>query len=107
MANLLRNKAVWAVGGALGVFYMVPKFSGNSDNVFETPGVQNIGERWSAGGGTPTHTPATATRRGDPHDTESPRDGPTSVNTEHFKEKLADQRVARVDGQGLEYCTLW
>ncbi|KKY17857.1 hypothetical protein UCDDS831_g06172 [Diplodia seriata] len=57
MANLLKNKAVWVVGGALGLFYMVPKFSGNSDNVFETPGVQNI-----------------------------------AVNSEHFKDKHADQK---------------
>ncbi|KAL1635697.1 hypothetical protein SLS58_010135 [Diplodia intermedia] len=92
MANLLKNKAVWVVGGALSLFYMVPKFSGNSDNVFETPGVQNIGDRWSAGGGTPTHTPAGATKRGDPHHNESSRDGSTSVNSEHFKDKHADQR---------------
>ncbi|GME28347.1 hypothetical protein BKCO1_5200080 [Neofusicoccum parvum] len=75
MSRLLRNKAVWTVGGAISIFYLVPRLSGNKDNVFETQAAQNIGDRWSAGGGTPTHTPATATKRGDPNHVEPSRDG--------------------------------
>lgn len=37
-------------------------------NVPSTPGTQNIENRWSAGGGAKSHTPALGTRRGDAED---------------------------------------
>ncbi|KAK7734555.1 hypothetical protein SLS57_000252 [Botryosphaeria dothidea] len=92
MANFLKNKAVWVVGTTVGVLYLVPKLSGNKNNVFETPGTQNIADRWSAGGGTPTHTPAAATKRGDPNHVVSPRENPADVTSKSFKENIASQR---------------
>lgn len=79
MAYLFKSKPVWVVGGALSLFYLVPRLSGNKENVFETPATQNIADRWSAGGGTPTHTPAQATKRGDPSHVDSPREGATGM----------------------------
>lgn len=38
--------------------------SADNSNVFETPGVKNIGERYAAQGGTETHMPGVATPRG-------------------------------------------
>ncbi|KAF2142098.1 uncharacterized protein K452DRAFT_270839 [Aplosporella prunicola CBS 121167] len=92
--SFLKSKAVMAVGATVGILYLVPKFSGNSSNVFETPGSKNIADRWSAGGGSTTHTPAAATRRGDPQDTESraEQSARTGVDSEHFKEHLISQR---------------
>ncbi|KAH7062357.1 hypothetical protein B0J12DRAFT_235345 [Macrophomina phaseolina] len=79
MANFLRNKAVWAVSATVGALYFVPKLTGNKSNVFETPGTQNIGNRWSAGGGAPTHTPAGATKRGDPNSVEPSTHNPAGA----------------------------
>jgi len=41
----------------------------NYSNPFETQGTKNIGERWSAGGGSDVHTPGAATPRGNKEDT--------------------------------------
>ncbi|EKG14644.1 hypothetical protein MPH_08117 [Macrophomina phaseolina MS6] len=92
MANFLRNKAVWAVSATVGALYFVPKLTGNKSNVFETPGTQNIGNRWSAGGGAPTHTPAGATKRGDPNSVEPSTHNPADVTSKAFQDNIASQR---------------
>jgi hypothetical protein len=51
-------------GGAAGFGYYLYMRQYWFPNPYKTQGVQNIEDRFSAGGGHPTHTPATATKRG-------------------------------------------
>ncbi|KAK3053200.1 hypothetical protein LTR09_005826 [Extremus antarcticus] len=96
-----RNLAIaGAVGGVcfLGLFPRTRKQilpEGVSDTI-ETPAMKQIGDRHSAGGGTNTHTPAVATRRGesgDPSHNESNQVQMKGAGTVHFNEKVADQKV--------------
>lgn len=61
-SSMLRPRNLAIVGGAIGGAY----YTFTTFNVFETPATKAIGDRYSAGGGTPTHLPATATKLGDP-----------------------------------------
>ncbi|GAM86480.1 hypothetical protein ANO11243_044940 [Dothideomycetidae sp. 11243] len=53
---------VFGVGA--GAAYFVASRRGRSGATLQTPGMQNIGDRWSSGGGAEGHTPAMATPRG-------------------------------------------
>lgn len=55
--------------------------------------MKQIGARHSAGGATDTHTPAVATRRGDPNHNESNQEKMKGAGTVHFNERQADQKV--------------
>jgi len=83
---------VLAGAGIAAALYFIP------GNIFSTPGTKNIGNAWSRGGGTHDHTPAIATRRGDPDHVEpnqiNPKgeSGSAGINSEHFREKQAAQR---------------
>ncbi|KAL5121887.1 hypothetical protein ACEQ8H_000102 [Pleosporales sp. CAS-2024a] len=60
---------------------------------YKTQGVQNIEDRFSAGGGHPTHTPATATMRGSAQNNQSrTQDGHKGPDSEHFKENILSQQ---------------
>ena len=62
-------------------------------NPYKTPGVQNIEDRYSAGGAHPTHTPGVATKRGSATENESrAQDGHKGPDSEHFKEKHSAQQ---------------
>ena len=61
MNGLFRPRNLAIVGGLAGAVYVVPSLM---PNVFETQGTKNIGDRWSVGGGSNTHTPGVATKRG-------------------------------------------
>jgi hypothetical protein len=58
--NNPRNLAL-AGAGVAAVLYIIP------GNIFNTPGTKNIGDAWSRGGGSTTHTPAISTPRGKNH----------------------------------------
>ncbi|KAF2084199.1 hypothetical protein K490DRAFT_68983 [Saccharata proteae CBS 121410] len=93
MSSFLKSyKPVWVVAGALGLMYAVPKLSGDTSSVFETQASQAIGDRYSAGGGSTTHLPATATKRGDPNNVVPRHNNPKGIDTEHFKENVSSQR---------------
>ena len=53
-----------APGGAVGFGYYLFMRQYWFPNPYKTQGVQNIEDRFSAGGGSPTHTPAGGTKRG-------------------------------------------
>jgi hypothetical protein len=55
---------LFMAGGAVGFGYYLYMRQYWFPNPYKTQGVQNIEDRFSAGGGHPTHTPATATKRG-------------------------------------------
>ncbi|KAI5194960.1 hypothetical protein E4T39_08444 [Aureobasidium subglaciale] len=74
------------------IFQASTNLAPQNSNVFETQGSKNIGARWSAGGGSDVHTPGVATTRGNAEDTQEKQDGPSGINTEHFKENQASQR---------------
>ncbi|KAK8255976.1 hypothetical protein IWZ00DRAFT_146865 [Phyllosticta capitalensis] len=51
-----KSKAFWGITATTaGAIYAVPKLTGN---LFETPATRGVAEAFTAGGGSPTHTPA-------------------------------------------------
>jgi hypothetical protein len=55
---------IFMAGGAVGFGYYLYMRQYWFPNPYKTQGVQNIEDRFSAGGGHPTHTPAGGTKRG-------------------------------------------
>lgn len=55
---------IFMAGGAVGFTYYLYMRQYWFPNPYKTQGVQNIEDRFSAGGGHPTHTPGFATKRG-------------------------------------------
>jgi hypothetical protein len=55
---------IFMAGSACGFGYYLYMRQYWFPNPYKTQGVQNIEDRYSAGGGHPTHTPGTATKRG-------------------------------------------
>merc|ERR1711879_573687 len=86
--------------GAVVAFFPTSTPAGN---VFETPGVRNIGARYSAGGGSTTHVPGVATKRGDPESNTSPNETPTGVDTPFFQDRQAEQKVGTPGKLGAAY----
>jgi hypothetical protein len=56
---------IFMAGGAVGFTYYMFMRQYWFPNPHKTSGVQNIEERYTAGGGAPNHQPATATARGE------------------------------------------
>lgn len=55
---------IFLAGGITGFGYYLFMRQYWFPNPYKTQGVQNIEDRFSSGGGHPTHTPGTATQRG-------------------------------------------
>jgi hypothetical protein len=55
---------IFMAGGAVGFGYYLYMRQYWFPNPYKTQGVQNIEDRFSSGGGSPTHTPAVASHRG-------------------------------------------
>lgn len=55
---------IFMAGGAVGFGYYLFMRQYWFPNPYKTQGVQNIEDRYSSGGGHPTHTPAGGTQRG-------------------------------------------
>ncbi|KAI5201705.1 hypothetical protein E4T42_04277 [Aureobasidium subglaciale] len=87
-----RPRNLVILGGVLVGAAFIPTPGSKTTNVFETQGTKNIGARWSAAGGSDVHTPGVATTRGSAENTQEKQDGPSGINTEHFKENQASQR---------------
>lgn len=62
-------------------------------NPFRTPGVQNIEKRFTAGGGSPTHTPATASKRGNQDVVEGNQDKHKGLGTKYWQDNYGEQRT--------------
>ncbi|CAE7201664.1 hypothetical protein P3342_010697 [Pyrenophora teres f. teres] len=86
---------VFMAGGAAGFGYYLYMRQYWFPNPYKTQGVQNIEDRFSAGGGHPTHQPAAASERGTGSSTNNegrhlgPSKGPDS---EHFKANISSQQ---------------
>ncbi|CAN9091878.1 unnamed protein product [Alternaria alternata] len=65
---------IFMAGGAVGFGYYLFMRQYWFPNPYKTQGVQNIEDRFSSGGGHPTHTPAGGSQR------------------EHFKKNISDQQ---------------
>ncbi|KAI9670386.1 MAG: hypothetical protein M1817_004429 [Caeruleum heppii] len=64
-------------------------------SVFRTPGVKNIENAFSRGGGTKTHTPAIATKRGDSEHVTggaANQDQKQGIDSTSFQNKFGDQK---------------
>jgi hypothetical protein len=55
---------IFMAGGAVGFGYYLFMRQYWFPNPYKTQGIQNIEDRFSAGGGAPTHTPAGGSKRG-------------------------------------------
>ncbi|KAI8936009.1 hypothetical protein NX059_007511 [Plenodomus lindquistii] len=87
---------IFMAGGAVGFGYYLYMRQYWFPNPYKTQGVQNIEDRFSAGGGSPTHTPAGASKLGTRSATDNEsryesqnKGGPES---EHFKGNISDQQ---------------
>ena len=56
---------IFMAGGAVGFTYYLFMRQYWFPNPYKTQGVQNIEDRYTAGGGQPNHQPGTATARGE------------------------------------------
>ncbi|KAF1943421.1 hypothetical protein EJ02DRAFT_433185 [Clathrospora elynae] len=84
---------IFMAGGAVGFGYYLFMRQYWFPNPYKTQGVQNIEDRFSSGGGSPTHTPAGGTKRGSATDNEGRHDGPSKgPDSEHFKANISDQQ---------------
>ncbi|KAM3414580.1 hypothetical protein BST61_g9738 [Cercospora zeina] len=75
-------------------------------NMFETHGAQNVANAYSRGGGSKTHLPGVATKRGeqsDTDDTRSRQENPRGIDTEYFKENQASQKSDEYKGGGAPF----
>merc|ERR1712014_43992 len=103
MSGFFRPRNLAIAAGGLGAAVVFFPTSTPAGNVFETPGVRNIGDRYSAGGGSTTHIPGVATKRGDPSNNSSPNETPTGVDTPFFQERQAEQKVGTSGKLGSAY----
>ncbi|KAK4546020.1 hypothetical protein LTR36_002157 [Oleoguttula mirabilis] len=95
MSNWLRPRNFFIVGGVAAAAFLFPRTSAKANpigNVFETPGTKNIGDSWSRGGGSNTHTPGAATKRGDKDMTISSQENPKGVDTPQFQKTQNEQK---------------
>jgi len=63
------------------------------ENVFETPGVRNVADRYAAQGGTTTHLPGVATPLGNPDSVASNQEKMKGLGTKQFSNTQSEQKV--------------
>ena len=61
-------------------------------NPFRTTGVENIEKRYSSGGGSKNHLPATATKRGDHDHVEGNTETAKGIGSPHHQEHFGGQK---------------
>ena len=61
-------------------------------NPFSTPGVKNIEKRYSSGGGSPNHTPAMASKRGDANQVMGNTEKTKGIGSQHWEEHMGGQK---------------
>ena len=69
-------------------------------NLFRTPGVKNIENRYSAGGGAKTHLPGAATPLGDSERVDGNMDKHQGISSDKFREQIGEQKP-RVSNQAF------
>ena len=60
--------------------------------VLKTPGVQNIENRYSSGGGSKDHLPGAATPLGKSDQVAGNVKSPSGIGSEHYQERIAGQK---------------
>ncbi|KAF2766019.1 hypothetical protein EJ03DRAFT_279002 [Teratosphaeria nubilosa] len=99
--SFFRPRNIAIAGGLAAAIIFFPRTTSQAPlpNIFETPGVKNIGDAHARGGASNTHTTAVATtrgmtvRQGAHDDTLAKHVQPKGVDTPHFQEKQAEQKV--------------
>ncbi|OQO07450.1 hypothetical protein B0A48_07147 [Cryoendolithus antarcticus] len=95
-----RRNLIIAAGVVGAGVYFFPRAAAKvtpNANAFQTPGVTNIGDRFSAGGGSNTHTPGVATPRGNAAATTSNQETMNGVGTSAFEAKHGDMKSPKMD----------
>ncbi|KAF2474871.1 uncharacterized protein BDR25DRAFT_255365 [Lindgomyces ingoldianus] len=72
---------IFAAGGIFGFSYYLWMRQYWFPNPYKTREVQNIEDRFTAGGGAPTHTPGGGTKRGDSNNVEPRNTSSTGVDS--------------------------
>jgi len=113
-----RNAAILAMVGTVGYLFFPTPASPTTyvypdetpkhpdltltSNPFETQASKNIGNRWSAGGGSDVHTPGAATKRG----TALPQSPSQRVATDMHHRQLREHSRAPTEPQGHQHTPL-
>ncbi|KAF2178638.1 hypothetical protein K469DRAFT_599151 [Zopfia rhizophila CBS 207.26] len=83
-------------GGAVGFTYYLFMRQYWFPNPYKTREVQNVEDKFTAGGATPTYTPGAGTRTGigigDTHNVEPRQTDNKGVDSSFFKDRLSDQK---------------
>ncbi|KAF1845678.1 uncharacterized protein K460DRAFT_366522 [Cucurbitaria berberidis CBS 394.84] len=82
---------IFMAGGLSGFGYYLYMRQYWFPNPYKTQGVQNIEDRFSAGGGSPTHTPAGGSKRGSSTDNAGRQEVNKGPESEHYKKNISDQ----------------
>ncbi|KAF2111328.1 hypothetical protein BDV96DRAFT_180083 [Lophiotrema nucula] len=83
---------IFLAGGAVGFGYYLVMRQHWFPNPYKTQGTQNIEDRFSAAGGSPTHTPASGTKMGgDSNDHSTRQSTPSGPTSKEFKDTQNDQ----------------
>ncbi|KAF2876406.1 hypothetical protein BDV95DRAFT_602393 [Massariosphaeria phaeospora] len=88
---------LFMAGGAVGFTYYLVMRQHWFPNPYKTQGVSNIEQRWTAGGGTPTHTPGAATELGSQSIEARQEGGHKGIGTQRFADDHSNQK----DTEGL------
>ena len=75
-------------------------FSDYLPNPMRTSGVENIEKRYSAGGASPTHTPAAATPRGKIDQVTGNVEKSKGIGTPYYEQHVGDQKKQAGGGGG-------
>ncbi|KAJ4370579.1 hypothetical protein N0V83_005100 [Neocucurbitaria cava] len=83
---------IFMAGGAVGFGYYLYMRQHWFPNPYKTPAVQSIEDRYSSGGGAPTHLPPMASKRGSATENDGRQHGPSKgPDSEWYKENMTNQ----------------
>ncbi|MCJ1376662.1 hypothetical protein MMC20_007906 [Loxospora ochrophaea] len=88
----VHKRKIWAGAGIAGLVALQYTPFNPLSSILSTPGVQNIEDRWSSGGGSKHHTPGSATRRGSSEDVQGNTEKHQGVGSESFNEHIGGQK---------------
>ncbi|KAF1824273.1 uncharacterized protein K489DRAFT_408671 [Dissoconium aciculare CBS 342.82] len=94
MAKLLSTRNIMIAGGVGAALYLFPRTVAKVNPIqdgIKTPGTEAIAQRFASGGGTTTHTPGFATKRGTSEEIYT-QSNPSGVKSQEFQDNHADQK---------------
>jgi len=90
----VHKRKAWAVAGVAGLLALQATDYNPLGRLLKTPGVQNIEDRYTSAGGSPNHTPGTASPLGSKDKAAGNVHKEQGVATDKFKDEIAGQKPA-------------